>query len=84
MTKTVAAELTSEGIRANSVHPGYIVTPMTEEYGFSLDHPAVRNTPMRRAAQPEEVTGLVVYLASDESSFSTGAEFVVDGGNTAV
>jgi 3alpha(or 20beta)-hydroxysteroid dehydrogenase len=39
---------------------------------------------MRRAARPEEVTAMVLYLASDESSFSTGAEFIVDGGNTAV
>ncbi|MBE8476081.1 glucose 1-dehydrogenase [Streptomyces justiciae] len=84
LTKSVAVEFAAEGIRVNSVHPGVIVTPMTDEYGFTGDHPAIRATPMRRPAQPEEVTALVLYLASDESSFSTGAEFVVDGGQTAL
>ncbi|MGW0948901.1 glucose 1-dehydrogenase [Streptomyces sp. NPDC002623] len=84
MTKAVAAEFAAEGIRVNSVHPGVVVTPLTEEYGFTGSHPAIRAIPVRRPGEPEEVTAVVLYLASDESSYSTGAEFVVDGGQTAV
>ncbi|GGN23141.1 glucose 1-dehydrogenase [Streptomyces fuscichromogenes] len=84
LTKSVAAEFAAEGIRVNSVHPGVVVTPMTDKYGFTGDHPAIRAIPARRPGRPEEVTALVLYLASDESGYSTGSEFVVDGGQTAV
>ncbi|WP_327293517.1 MULTISPECIES: glucose 1-dehydrogenase [unclassified Streptomyces] len=83
MTKAGAIELAPDRIRVNSVHPGVIATPMTQGFGFEDDHPMILGTPMHRAAQPEEVTSMVLYLASDESSFSTGAEFIVDGGFTA-
>jgi 3alpha(or 20beta)-hydroxysteroid dehydrogenase len=78
LTKSLAVELAKYGIRVNSVHPGYVITPMTE----SLD-PSHMIIPLGRGAQPEEVSAMVVYLASDESGYSTGAEFVVDGGMTA-
>jgi 3alpha(or 20beta)-hydroxysteroid dehydrogenase len=78
LTKSVAVELGPVGIRVNSIHPGLIETPMTE--GISSKSLQI---PLRRAAAPEEVSKLVVFLASDDSSYSTGAEFVIDGGLTA-
>ena len=81
MTKGAAAELGPFNIRVNSVHPGIIETPMAEqgdvyEYIKQLE----KDIPLRRTAKPEEVSNLVIYLASDDSSYSTGAQFVVDGG----
>jgi len=78
LTKSAALDLGSSGVRVNSVHPGVIQTPMTEGITFDTDH-----VPMHRIGQPSEVADLVVYLAGDESSFVTGAEFVIDGGETA-
>ncbi len=78
LTKSVAMELGPRGIRVNSIHPGLIRTPMTEWVPDDLFQ-----TALGRAAEPGEVSSLVVYLASDESSYSTGSEFVVDGGTTA-
>lgn len=75
LTKSTALELGPSGIRVNSIHPGLIKTPMTEWVPEDLFH-----TALGRIAQPQEVSNLVVYLASDESSYSTGSEFVVDGG----
>ncbi|MDN4640062.1 SDR family oxidoreductase [Agreia sp. PsM10] len=78
LTKSVALELGVHNIRANSVHPGAIRTPMTA--GLELgDHLGA----LHRVGEPEEVSNLIVYLASDESSFHTGAELVIDGGQTA-
>lgn len=77
MTKAAALELGQYGIRVNSVHPGFIKTPMTE--GLVTDE-LVQAFPLKRAGEPEEVTNLVLYLASDESAYSTGSEFVIDGG----
>lgn len=77
LTKSVAVELAAAGIRVNSVHPGLIETPMTT----GIDA-AQLQIPLGRAAKPEEVSNLIVFLASDESSYSTGSEFVIDGGLT--
>jgi 3alpha(or 20beta)-hydroxysteroid dehydrogenase len=82
LTKSAALELAGQGVRVNSVHPGSVATPMTEAMQVELA-PEDRDNLLRRPARPSEVTALVVYLASDESSFSTGAEFLVDGGITA-
>jgi 3alpha(or 20beta)-hydroxysteroid dehydrogenase len=83
MTKHVAVEYGPQGIRCNSVHPGYVLTPMmvaaTDEEGGG----AAAAIPLRRMAQPEEISELVVFLASDESRFITGAEHIIDGGMTA-
>jgi 3alpha(or 20beta)-hydroxysteroid dehydrogenase len=78
LTKSAALELGPSGIRVNSVHPGLIKTPMTE-----LVPEDIFTTALGRIAQPVEVSNLVIYLASDDSSYSTGSEFVVDGGTTA-
>ncbi len=78
ITKSAAWELGQWGIRVNSVHPGLIRTPMIA--GVPED---IFQSALGRAADPIEVSNLVVYLASDESSYSTGSEFVVDGGTVA-
>jgi len=84
MTKTAAHEFSPEGIRVNSVHPGSVKTGLVSD-DLSEDHQDEwsADLPIRRAGAPEEVTNMITYLASDESSYSTGAEFKVDGGWTA-
>ncbi len=83
MTKQVANEYGPQKIRCNSIHPGYILTPMmvaaTDENGGG----AGDVTPLRRMAKPSEVSQLALFLASDDSSFITGMEHVIDGGMTA-
>ncbi len=78
LTKSVALELGALNVRCNSVHPGIIRTARTD--GVDVD---VLLGPMRRMGEAAEVANLVVYLASDDSSFSTGSEFIVDGGQLA-
>ena len=77
LTKAVALELAAHGVRCNSVHPGAVDTPMID--GMEVDQ---RHVAMHRVGTAEELANLVVFLASDESSFSTGSEFVADGGET--
>ena len=86
MTKSCAVDLADMGIRVNSVHPGVIDTPMTQD--LLHGDPATRDallgpTLLKRACRPEEVSNAVLFLASDEASFVHGAELVVDGGYTA-
>lgn len=78
LTKEVAIDLGKYNIRANSIHPGNIRTPMTD--GLDVDQSLV---PLSRMGEVSELSNMVLFLASDESSFSTGAEFVADGGETA-
>ena len=85
LTKATAIQYARDGIRANSVHPGPIVTPMTErrradpeQYRLMLSR-----IPLGRYGRPEEVALAVLYLASDEAAFVTGSELVIDGGWTA-
>jgi len=75
LTKSLAMELAPHKIRVNSIHPGRISTPATDQMPENLIP-----IPLGRPGLPEEVATFVVFLASDESSFSTGSEFVVDGG----
>lgn len=84
MTKTAANELAKYNIRVNSVHPGVIDTPMvaTEETKEQVDM-LIQTVPMKRMGQPDEVSRLIVFLASDDSSYCTGSEFTIDGGVTA-
>ena len=84
MTKAAALECAAYNIRVNSVHPGVIETPMIMQGDTKAAVEAfAKHIPLKRVAKPEEVSSLVLYLASDESSYSTGSEFVVDGGITA-
>ncbi len=84
LTKTAAKEWGRHGIRVNSVHPGLIETPMTENIKAFTDpeirQKAERNIPLGRVGQSADIASMVLYLASDESSYCTGQEFVVDGG----
>jgi len=82
MTKAAARELGQFGIRVNSVHPGAVLTHMMIDSADSgKDGEAfMKAMPLGRFAQPVEISHLVAYLASDESSYSTGAEFLADGG----
>lgn len=84
MTKAAAKELAQYNIRVNSVHPGVINTPMVQQSdAFDQIQAMVGMIPLKRMAEPSEVSKLVLFLASNDSSYSTGAEFVTDGGITA-
>jgi len=86
MTKVAAVELGKHNIRVNSIHPGGIDTPMIRAQGLEgagdLDF-IFKGIPLRRAGSPEDLASLMLFLASDESAYCTGAEFVIDGGATA-
>ncbi|KAK0351334.1 hypothetical protein LTR94_025354 [Friedmanniomyces endolithicus] len=79
MSKLVAAQHGKDGIRVNSVHPGYILTPMMVAATDANGGGAAEAIPLGRMAQPAEVSNVVLFLASDEASFVSGAEHVVDG-----
>jgi len=85
LTKTAAVEYATRGVRVNSVHPGVIATSMIQDLLDEQgdEQPDIVRTPMRRAGSPAEIAPMILFLACDESSFVTGAEFVVDGGLTA-
>ena len=84
MTKAAAINLAPMGIRVNSVHPGVIATPMVvQEDTKAAVEAFAKHIPLQRVAQPEEVSKMVLFLASDDSSYSTGSEFIIDGGLTA-
>ncbi|ROS43056.1 glucose 1-dehydrogenase [Amycolatopsis thermoflava] len=86
MTKVAALELGRKGIRVNSVHPGMIDTKMVADAagGAEIDMAWVgKKVALGRVGKPEEIAQLAVFLASDESSYCTGGEFVADGGATA-
>lgn len=81
ITKAGALEFAKDNIRVNSIHPGVVETPMvTEGDSYELIQQYAKTIPLGRMAQPQDISDLVLFLASDESRYSTGAEFVVDGG----
>jgi len=90
LTKSVALHYAREkyGMRCNSIHPGAIHTPILEKVMAQVSDPKalydgwVAGHPVGRLGRPEEIAGMAVYLASDEASFATGGEFVVDGGSS--
>ncbi|MEH7122686.1 glucose 1-dehydrogenase [Bacillus sp. JJ1773] len=84
MTKAAALDFAEHGIRVNSIHPGTIRTPMLDVPGTEdAVKDLIENTPLKRLGESEEVSKLVSFLASNDSSFSTGSEFTLDGGATA-
>lgn len=89
MTKAAAREVADRNIRVNSIHPGFIYTHLAVEDESHLaathallDKHTARHAPMGRTGRPEEIAKLALFLASDDSSYSTGSEFVADGGFT--
>jgi len=84
LTKNAAVTYAPHGIRANSVHPGYIATAQSAALDAEGSQWILDRTPMPRTASPAEVAPVYVYLASDEASFTTGGSYLVDGGFTAV
>jgi NAD(P)-dependent dehydrogenase (short-subunit alcohol dehydrogenase family) len=80
MSKNVAATHGRQGVRANSIHPGYIISPMTVNQDPAISQSIVDGTLLGRPGQPIEVAYTALFLASDESSYVTGTSIVVDGG----
>ncbi|WP_437773354.1 SDR family NAD(P)-dependent oxidoreductase [Arthrobacter sp. KNU40] len=81
LTKTAAAELADKGIRVNSLHPGTIETPlMWQGDDNAFIEAMLRTVPAGRTAQPEELARTIIFLLSDDSAYTTGAEIAVDGG----
>lgn len=84
LSKAAAVEYARDNIRVNSIHPGFIDTPMTATLPADWKKRLIESTPMGRAASPDEVARAALFLVSEEASFITGAQLVVDGGFTAV
>ena len=84
MTKAAAAEYARRGVRINSLHPGLIKTAMTDSMAEDRAAGILERTPMGRKGTPMEIAYGALFLASDEASFVTGTELVIDGGMTAV
>jgi NAD(P)-dependent dehydrogenase (short-subunit alcohol dehydrogenase family) len=80
LTKNAAISYAAENIRVNSVHPGLIRTPLVEAQSDEMNAGIIGQTPMGRMGTPQEVAKGVLFLASDDSSFVTGTELVIDGG----
>lgn len=80
VSKNVATTHGQDGIRCNSLHPGYIVTPMNKDQGPVIEAALIEGSLLKRAGQPREIAYAALFLASDESSYVTGTSLVVDGG----
>ena len=80
MSKNAAMIYVGDGIRVNSLHPGFIDTPLTQSQDPGMNAFVIASTPMKRAGTPREIANGALFLACDESSFMTGAELVIDGG----
>src|SRR5690606_5045406 len=82
MTKTAAIELAPDHIRVNSVHPGFIDTPMLENNPPETNQAGIEATPLKRLGKPEEIAAAVAWLCGPDAAFVTGSEVTVDGGWT--
>jgi 3alpha(or 20beta)-hydroxysteroid dehydrogenase len=83
LTKSAALELGRMGVRVNSVHPGGVLTPMTQAMGDDGESDWYRRLPIPRIGTVEDIAGAVLFLASDEAAYITGAELAIDGGTLA-
>ena len=86
LTRVMAADYARDKIRVNAVVPGATETPLTKEI-FADDatrEGLIKSTPLGRLGQPEDVVGLAIFLAADESAYCTGGTYMVDGGLTAI
>ena len=86
MARVMAVDYAPEGIRVNVVVPGFTLSPIVAELVAdpAVLEPLVRSIPLKRGAQPEEMAGMIAFLASDDASYMTGSIVMVDGGLTAV
>jgi NAD(P)-dependent dehydrogenase (short-subunit alcohol dehydrogenase family) len=85
LTKQLGGELAKDNVRVNAVSPGYVVTPLNKDMrSTGADRYWIGRIPMRRYAQPEEIANVCLFLASNEASYITGANIVVDGGLSSV
>lgn len=82
LTHTLATEWASRGVRVNSISPGHAITPMTARARETMADVWISNTPMGRLAEPSDLQGAVVFLASEASDYMTGHDLVIDGGYT--
>jgi acetoacetyl-CoA reductase len=79
-SKALAQEVVKKGVTVNTVSPGYVLTDMVRAIKSDILDAIVQQIPMGRLAQPEEIAGLVAYLASDEAGYITGANISINGG----
>jgi NAD(P)-dependent dehydrogenase (short-subunit alcohol dehydrogenase family) len=82
LTKALAAEVADAGVRVNAIVPGFVKTSFSQAIwdNEALHEAVLAQTPLQRMAEPEELTGLALYLASDDAGFVTGSSFRIDGG----
>lgn len=83
LSKNAAVTYAAQGVRVNAIMPGFIATPLTDSQDADLNKWVIAQTPMLRAGQPEEIANGVAFLGSDEASYVTGLDMVIDGGYTA-
>lgn len=84
MTQSLGATYAKEGIRVNSINPGYIDTPLLQQLPEDIYNELVKLHPIGRLGKPEEVAKGILFLLSDEASFIVGSNLLIDGGYTAV
>jgi 3-oxoacyl-[acyl-carrier protein] reductase len=82
LTKALAREVSAQGVRVNAVAPGPINTPLVRSLSADWQRAKAAELPLGRFGEPEEVARAVVFLASDDSSFTTGCDLTVDGGGS--